>query len=88
MSRSIVTRNWDRTLTDEQIKSIHEQLVVAFKDDTDTIVEMILNNYLSEDKNMLWANMVEIIEQAEKGELLSIDQVNTILNEDSHDNNI
>jgi len=88
MSRSIVTRNWDRTLTDEQIKSIHEQLVVAFKDDTDTLVEMILNNYLAEDKNMLWANMVEIIEQAEKGELLSIDQVNTILNEDSHDNNI
>jgi hypothetical protein len=88
MSRSIVTRNLDRTLTDEQIKSIHEQLVVAFKDDIDTIVEMILNNYLAEDKNMLWANMVEIIEQAEKGELLSIDQVNTILNEDSHDNNI
>jgi len=86
MSRSIVTRNWDRTLTDEQIKSIHEQLVVAFKDDTDTIVEMILNNYLSEDKNMLWANMVEIIEQAEKGELLSIDQVNNILNQGSYDN--
>ena len=88
MSRSIVTRNWDRTLTDEQIKSIHEQLVVAFKDDTDTLVEMILNNYLAEDKNMLWANMIELIEQAEKGELLSIDQVNTILNEDSHGNNI
>jgi hypothetical protein len=86
MSRSIVTRNWDRTLTDEQIKSIHEQLVVAFKDDTDTIVEMILNNYLSEDKNMLWANMVEIIEQAEKGELLTTDQINNILNQDSYDN--
>lgn len=88
MSSTCVTRNWDRTLTDEQIKGIYDQLVVAFKDDTDTIVEMILNNYLAEDKNMLWANMVEIIEQAEKGELLSIDQVNTILNEDSHDNNI
>jgi len=85
MSRSIVTRNWDRTLTDEQIKGIHEQLVVAFKDDTDTIVEMILNNYLAEDKNMLWANMIEIIEQAEKGELLTIDQVNSMLNEDSND---
>ena len=85
MSRSIVTRNWDRTLTDEQIKGIHEQLVVAFKDDTDTIVEMILNNYLAEDKNMLWANMIEIIEQAEKGELLTIDQVNSMLNEDNND---
>ena len=85
MSRNIVTRNWDRTLTDEQIKGIHEQLVVAFKDDTDTIVEMILNNYLAEDKNMLWANMIEIIEQAEKGELLTIDQVNSMLKEDSND---
>ena len=87
MSRSIVTRNWDRTLTDEQIKSIHEQLVVAFKDDTDTLVEMILNNYLAEDKNMLWANMVELIEQAEKGELLTTDQINNILNQDSYDAN-
>ena len=86
MSRSIVTRNWDRTLTDEQIRGIHDQLVVAFKDDTNTIVEMILNNYLAEDKNMLWANMVEIIEQAEKGELLTIDQVNSMLKEDSNDN--
>jgi len=84
MSRSIVTRNWDRTLTDEQIKSIHEQLVVAFKDDTDTLVEMILNNYLAEDKNMLWANMVELIEQAEKGELLTTEQINNILNQDSY----
>jgi hypothetical protein len=86
MSSSTVTRNWDRSLTDDQIKGIHDQLVVAFKDDTDTIVEMILNNYLAEDKSMLWANMVEIIEQAEDGTLLTIDQVNSILNEDSHDN--
>ena len=86
MPRSIVTKNWDRTLTDEQIKSIHEQLVVAFKDDTDTLVEMILNNYLAEDKNMLWANMIELIEQAEKGELLTTEQINNILNQDSYDN--
>jgi oligoribonuclease (3'-5' exoribonuclease) len=72
-------------LTDEQIKSIHDQLVVTFKDDTETLVEMILNNYLAEDKNMLWANVVEIIEQAEKGELLTIDQLNMYLKEDSHD---
>jgi hypothetical protein len=80
-----MSRNWNRFLTNEQIKSIHEQLVVAFKDDTDTLVEMILNNYLAEDKNMLWANMVELIEQAEKGELLTTDQINNILNQDSHD---
>jgi uncharacterized protein YbaP (TraB family) len=73
-------------LTDEQIKSIHDQLVVAFKDDTETLVEMILNNWLAEDKNMLWANMDELITQARKGELLTIDQVNNILNEDSYDN--
>jgi hypothetical protein len=47
---------------------------------------MILNNYLAEDKNMLWANMVELVEQAEKGELFTIDQINNILNQDSYDN--
>jgi hypothetical protein len=80
----MVTKNWDRVLTDQQIKGIHEQLVVLFKDDTETLVEMILNNYLAEDKNMLWANMVELIEQAEKGELLTIDQVNSMMNEDNN----
>jgi hypothetical protein len=47
---------------------------------------MILNNYLAEDKNTLWANMVELIEQAEKGELLTTDQINNILNQDSYGN--
>ena len=79
----MVTKNWDRVLTDEQIRGIHDQLVVLFRDDTDVLVEMILNNYLAEDKNMLWANMVELIEQAEKGELLTIDQVNSMLNEEN-----
>ena len=74
-------------LTNEQIKSIHEQLVVAFKDDTDSLVEMILNNWLAEDKDMLWANMDELITQAEKGELLTTDQINNILNEDSYGGN-
>jgi hypothetical protein len=82
-----MSRNSERVLTNEQIKSIHEQLVVAFKDDTDSLVEMILNNWLAEDKDMLWANMVELIEQAEKGELLTTDQINNILNEDSYDTN-
>jgi uncharacterized protein YbaP (TraB family) len=86
MSSTCVTRNWDRTLTDEQIKGIHDQLVVAFKDDTDTIVEMILNNWLAEDKNMLWANMDELITQAKNGELLTTEQINNILNQDSYDN--
>jgi len=76
----------DELLTDEQIKSIHEQLVVAFKDDTDTLVEMILNNWLAEDKNMLWANIDELITQAKNGELLTTDQINNILNQDSYDN--
>jgi len=78
-----MSRNWDRILTDEQIKGIHDQLVVLFRDDTDTIVEMVLNNYLAEDRNMLWANMAELIEQAEQGELLNIDQVNSMLNENN-----
>jgi oligoribonuclease (3'-5' exoribonuclease) len=77
----------DELLTDEQIKSIHDQLVIAFKDDTNSLVEMILNNWLAEDKNMLWANIDELITQARKGELLTIDQINNILNEDSYDNN-
>jgi hypothetical protein len=76
----------DELLTDKQIKSIHDQLVVAFRDDTDTLVEMILNNWLAIDKDMLWANMNDLITQARKGELLTIDQVNSILNEDSYDN--
>jgi hypothetical protein len=76
----------DELLTDEQIKSIHEQLVVAFKDDTDSLVEMILNNWLAEDKNMLWANIDELITQAKNGELLTTDQINNILNQDSYDN--
>ena len=79
--------NSEHVLTNEQIKSIHEQLVVAFKDDTDSLVEMILNNWLAEDKDMLWANMDELITQAEKGELLTTDQINNILNEDSYDTN-
>ena len=83
-----MSRNWDRILTDEQIKGIHDQLVVLFRDDTNTIVEMVLNNYLAEDRNMLWANMAELIEQAEQGELLSIDQVNMILKKDSYDKDI
>jgi hypothetical protein len=79
-----MSHNPERVLTNEQIKSIHEQLVVAFKDDTDSLVEMVLNNWLAEDKDMLWANMDELITQAEKGELLTTDQINNILNEDSY----
>jgi hypothetical protein len=82
-----MSHNSERVLTNEQIKSIHEQLVVAFKDDTDSLVEMILNNWLAEDKDMLWANMDELITQAEKGELLTTDQINNILNEDSYGDN-
>jgi hypothetical protein len=76
----------DELLTDEQISSIYDQLVIVFRDDAETLAETVLNNYLSEDKNMLWANMVELVDQAKKGELLTIDQVNSMLKEDSYDN--
>jgi hypothetical protein len=46
----------------------------------------MLNNYLADDKDMLWDNIAELVEQAEDGKLLSIDQVNLILKEDSYDN--
>jgi len=73
----------DELLTDEQISSIYDQLVIVFRDDAETMAETVLNNYLAEDKNMLWANMVELVDQAKKGELLTIDQVNDILNENN-----
>jgi hypothetical protein len=81
-----MSNNQDELLTDEQISSIYDQLVIVFRDDAETLAETVLNNYLAEDKNMLWANMVELVDQAKKGELLTIDQVNSILNEDSYDN--
>ena len=71
----------DELLTDEQISSIYDQLVIVFRDDAETLAETVLNNYLAEDKNMLWANMVELVDQAKKGELLTIDQVNSMLKE-------
>jgi hypothetical protein len=73
----------DELLTDEQISSIYDQLVIVFRDDAETLAETVLNNYLAEDKNMLWANMVELVDQAKKGELLTIDQVNSLLNENN-----
>ena len=80
-----MSSNQDELLTDEQISSIYDQLVIVFRDDAETLAETVLNNYLAEDKNMLWANMVEIVDQAKKGELLTIDQVNSILNQDTND---
>ena len=73
----------DELLTDEQISSIYDQLVIVFRDDAETLAETVLNNYLAEDKNMLWANIVELVDQAKKGELLTIDQVNSLLNENN-----
>jgi hypothetical protein len=81
-----MSSNNDELLTDEQISSIYDQLVIVFRDDAETLAETVLNNYLAEDKNMLWANIVELVDQAKKGELLTIDQVNSMLKEDSHDN--
>jgi hypothetical protein len=47
-----------------------------------------MNVYLSDNNNdegefIKW--LFEMVEQAEDGELLSIDEVNSILNEDNHD---
>jgi len=81
-----MSRNQERVLTDQQISSIYDQLVILFRDDAEAMAETVLNNYLADDKDMLWGNIVELVEQAEDGKLLTIDQVNLILKEDSYDN--
>jgi hypothetical protein len=81
-----MSRNQERVLTDQQISSIYDQLVILFRDDAEVMAETMLNNYLADDKDMLWDNIAELVEQAEDGKLLSIDQVNLILKEDSYDN--
>jgi hypothetical protein len=81
-----MSRNQERVLTDQQISSIYDQLVILFRGDAEAMAETVLNNYLADDKDMLWGNIVELVEQAEDGKLLTIDQVNLILKEDSYDN--
>ena len=81
-----MSRNQERVLTDQQISSIYDQLVILFRDDAEAMAETVLNNYLADDKDMLWGNIVELVEQAEDGKLSTIDQVNLILKEDSYDN--
>jgi hypothetical protein len=81
-----MSRNQERILTDQQISSIYDQLVILFRDDAEAMAETVLNNYLADDQDMLWGNIVELVEQAEDGKFLTIDQVNLILKEDSYDN--
>jgi hypothetical protein len=82
------SRNFQRVLTDEQISSIYDQLVILFRDDAEVMAETMLNNYLADDKDMLWDNIVELIEAAEDGKLLSIEQLNMTLKEDSTSNEV
>jgi len=84
-----MSRNQQRVLTDEQIKSIKEQLTIHLRDNAEYMSDAIMNLYLSDnpdDDGMFIEWMHDFVNQAEDGKLLSIDQVNSLLNEDSHDN--
>ena len=84
-----MSRNQERVLTDEQIKSIKQQIFAHIQVNAEFIADSIMNVYLSDNNNdegefIKW--LFEMVEQAEVGELLSIDEVNNILNEDTYDN--
>ena len=84
-----MSRNQERVLTDQQISSIKEQLTIHLRDNAEYMSDAIMNLYLSDNKDdeaMFIEWMHDFINQAEDGKLLSIDQVNSLLNEDSHDN--
>jgi hypothetical protein len=84
-----MSRNQHRVLTDEQIKSIKEQLTIHLRDNAEYMADAIMNLYLSDNKDdeaMFIEWMHDFVNQAEDGKLLSIDEVNNILNEDSYDN--
>jgi hypothetical protein len=79
-----MSRNQERVLTDEQIKSIKQQMFAHIQVNAEFIADSIMNVYLSDNNNdegefVKW--LFEMVEQAEDGELLSIDEVNNILNE-------
>ena len=78
-----MNKNWQRLMTDEQIKSVKEQLTIAITDDANYIAGMLVDFYLMGDSDGLFANVEEMVEAAEEGRLLSIDQINMILREDS-----
>ena len=83
-----MSRNQHRVLTDEQIKSIKQQMFAHIQVNAEFIADSIMNVYLSDNNNdegefIKW--LFEMVEQAEDGELLSVDEVNNILNESSHD---
>ena len=84
-----MSRNQERVLTDEQIKSIKQQLFAHIQMNAEFIADSIMNVYLSDNKDdeaMFIEWMHDFVNQAEDGKLLSIDQVNLILNQDSYDN--
>jgi hypothetical protein len=84
-----MSRNQERVLTDQQISSIKEQLTIHLRDNAEYMADAIMNLYLSDNKDdeaMFIEWMHDFVNQAEDGKLLSIDQINNILNQDSHDN--
>ena len=82
-----MSRNQERVLSEEQISSIHDQLVILFQHDAEIMAETLLNNYLAGDKDMLWDNLIEIVEAAEDGKLLTADQINLVIKEDLENQN-
>lgn len=84
-----MSRNQERVLTDQQISSIKEQLTIHLRDNAEYMADAIMNLYLSDnpdDESMFIEWMHDFVNQAEDGTLLTTDQVNMILNEDSYDN--
>jgi len=84
-----MSRNQERVLTDQQISSIKDQLTIHLRDNAEYMADAIINLYLSDNKDdeaMFIEWMYDFVNQAEDGKLLTIDQVNLILKEDSYDN--
>lgn len=84
-----MSRNQERVLSDEMIKSIKEQLTIHLRDNAEYMSDAIMNLYLSDnpdDGPMFVEWMCNLVDQAEDGSLLTTDQVNLILNEDNYDN--
>ena len=82
-----MSKNQERVLTDQPIQSIKEQLTIHLRDNAEYMADAIMNLYLldnPDDDAMFIEWMHDFVNQAEDGTLLSIDQVNMILNEDTN----
>jgi hypothetical protein len=82
-----MSRNQQRVLTDEQIVSIKQQLAIHLQNEAELLADAIVNLYLSDDPDdepMFVEWMINLVDQAEDGTLLTTDQVNDILNQDTN----